>query len=312
MRDMMKLALRLMVFALVAAVMLAAVNELTKDQIAANERAKVGGARAEVLGDYDFAEAAFDLSEYTYITNVYVATDAGATVGYVYELTSRGFGGMIDLSLGVRADGTISGLAVANHIETRGLGTEDEAPFLESFVGLKAGAGGEAGAEPAADETDADTSATTGATGTADATAAADATDADTSATTGATGTADATAAADATDADTSATGTAAETAADATDADTSATGTAAETAAADATDADTSATTGATGAADTDAATAATGESELTDTAASDAVASVDGMSGATVSSNAVKNAVAEALSHFRANNLGGGEGVK
>ena len=39
------------------------------------------------------------------------------------------------LSVGIR-DGAVSGVSVASHAETKGLGTADEAPFLQSFVGL--------------------------------------------------------------------------------------------------------------------------------------------------------------------------------
>ena len=54
MRDTVKLAVRLMAFALVSALLLAVVNALTKDTIAENERIAINAARAAVLGDYVF------------------------------------------------------------------------------------------------------------------------------------------------------------------------------------------------------------------------------------------------------------------
>lgn len=175
MRETVKLAIRLMAFALVSALMLAVVNGLTKDTIAKNERDTVNAARAAVLGDYDFEQVETDLTGYPTIVSVYTGTDGDRIVGYVYELQSQGFAGPVSMSLGVDASGTIVGLNVTNHMETKGLGSADEGPFLQSFLGLSAvgATSGGAAAEPTANETtdataeqtaEATTDATTGAT----------------------------------------------------------------------------------------------------------------------------------------------------
>ena len=137
MRETIHLAVRLMLFALVAAILLAVVNAVTAEPIARNDQAKVNAARAQVLGDYTFTELEGDLSEYSEILGVYRATEGEQTVGYVYELKSKGYGGQISLSVGIR-DGAISGVRISTHSETKGLGTSAEAPFLEQFTGLPA------------------------------------------------------------------------------------------------------------------------------------------------------------------------------
>ena len=73
MRDTFALAARLMVFALVAALLLALVNSVTADRIEENTRAKVTAARQEVIGDYAFEDAGADLTGASYITGVYRA-----------------------------------------------------------------------------------------------------------------------------------------------------------------------------------------------------------------------------------------------
>ena len=273
MRDIVKLSVRLMIFALISALMLATVNALTKDRIAKLEREKVNGARIAVLGDYDFAEVPADLTGSQFIKHIYAGTDHGKVKGYVYELESAGFGGIVSFSLGIDASGTVTGIAIASHSETKGLGTDQEKPFLSQFIGLSAADAGTGAAETAAPI----------ATGTPSATAEA-ATGAS------ATGTPSATAEA-ATGA--SATGTPAATV----EAKTAASATGTPGASADA-------NTGAT----TDGTTGATSETQLSGAAAGGAVAAVDGMTGATYSTNAIKNGVAEALAHFAANYLGGG----
>ncbi len=138
MRDTAKLAIRLMVFALASALLLAMVNALTKDTIAENERAIVNAARQSVLGEYEFKQVDTDLTDYPDIIGVYAGYDGDQIMGYVYELKSKGFAGMVSMSLGIDASGAITGVNVTNHKETKGLGSADEKPFLASFVGLNA------------------------------------------------------------------------------------------------------------------------------------------------------------------------------
>ena len=136
MRETVNLGVRLMLFALVAGLLLAVVNAVTEEPIARNERLKADGARIAVIGDYAFEPLDTDTSAYDAIRGVYAALDEdGRTVGYVYDLVSRGYGGDVVLSVGVK-DGAVSGVSVASHTETKGLGTADEAPFLQSFLGL--------------------------------------------------------------------------------------------------------------------------------------------------------------------------------
>lgn len=135
MRETVNLGVRLMLFALVAGLLLAVVNAVTEEPIARNERLKADGSRIAVIGDYAFEPVDTDTSGYDAIRSVYAALDDGGTVGYVYELVSRGYGGDVVLSVGVK-DGAVSGVSIASHAETKGLGSADEAPFLQRFTGL--------------------------------------------------------------------------------------------------------------------------------------------------------------------------------
>lgn len=147
MRDMIKLAARLMIFALTAALLLALVNALTADRIDENTREKLNAARREVIGDYEFETAETDISGTAYITGVYRAVDGGECVGYVYELKSRGYGGSVFMCVGVGADGCVSGVKVSSHVETKGLGTADETGFLNGFYGMEARGGAALGVD---------------------------------------------------------------------------------------------------------------------------------------------------------------------
>ncbi len=62
-------------------------------------------------------------------------SDSGETVGYVLNVTSHsGYGGDIEISVGILNDGTISGIEMLSINETAGLGMKaDEAEFKDQF-----------------------------------------------------------------------------------------------------------------------------------------------------------------------------------
>ncbi len=139
MRETVKLAVRLMAFALVSALLLAVVNALTKDTIAENERIAINKARAAVLGDYVFEQVETDLSAYSTIQDVYAGYDGDTVMGYVYEIKSKGYASTpVSISLGIDLTGKIVGLNITAHAETKGIGTDQQIPFLASFLGLSA------------------------------------------------------------------------------------------------------------------------------------------------------------------------------
>ena len=147
MRETAKLAVRLMVFALVAALLLAVVNALTAEKIAFNTQEKINAARKEVIGDYEFADAGADISGMKYVTGIYAAMDGDICVGYVYEMESRGYGGTVYLCAGVSPDGLVTGVKVSAHSETKGLGTDAGDRFLGRFTDMEAHAGSSMGVD---------------------------------------------------------------------------------------------------------------------------------------------------------------------
>lgn len=130
-----KLAIRLMLFALVAALLLAVVNAVTADRIKQNDAAKVNAARAAVIGECVFEEADFDISGLDYVKGVYKAMDGETLAGYVYEIESKGYGGTVYFSVGISVSGEITGIEISNHKETKGIGTDAQAGFLAAFIG---------------------------------------------------------------------------------------------------------------------------------------------------------------------------------
>lgn len=67
--------------------------------------------------------------------DMYAAWQGGVLAGYCVEVTAQGFGGPMELMVGVSAQGAVTGVAIVSHHESPGLGDGVEDPaFLERFL----------------------------------------------------------------------------------------------------------------------------------------------------------------------------------
>lgn len=147
----------LVIVTFVAIAALAVVNQITKEPIAQAEL----NARAEVYKTV-YAEAkSFDEVENTQqmlenapemltnagydgcvIDDVLAVTDeSGDMAGYVIAATSpSGYGGNVQVAVGIAKDGTIKGVDIVSHNETAGLGSKCTEPEFKSQFSGKAAA----------------------------------------------------------------------------------------------------------------------------------------------------------------------------
>lgn len=146
-------ALALTLITLVAGVALGGVYEITKDPIARQEAQAKAEAYEQVFTDAAaFEEVKMDdtliqtirdqLDKEGYkaqsIEEIMRAEDqSGETLGYAFTVvTSEGYGGDIQFSMGVQNDGTLNGISILSIGETAGLGMNADTPaFKDQFVG---------------------------------------------------------------------------------------------------------------------------------------------------------------------------------
>lgn len=146
-------ALALTLITLVAGVALGGVYEITKDPIAKQEAQAKAEAYEQVFTDAAAFEAVemddtltktirdqLDQEGYKAqsIEEVMRAEDqSGETLGYAFNVvTSEGYGGDIQFSMGVQNDGTLNGISILSIGETAGLGMNADTPaFKDQFVG---------------------------------------------------------------------------------------------------------------------------------------------------------------------------------
>ena len=124
----------LTVICVVAAVLLAATNLMTKDIIAENaNREKMETLRRLLPQAASFTETESGIS---------IGLDEGGNpVGYVKAAVTQGFGGEVETTVASLPDGTINGISVggSNFAETAGLGARAKEPeFQAQFAGQKA------------------------------------------------------------------------------------------------------------------------------------------------------------------------------
>jgi electron transport complex protein RnfG len=125
--------------AIVMAFAIAGVYTLTKDTIEAAALEAQMAARTAVMADaYDMTE--LPLEEGDPVDYCYEAVDAsGNVIGYVSQITVTGFGGEIEVTVGMDMTGTITAINVggSNFSETSGLGAKTrEAAFTDQFKGM--------------------------------------------------------------------------------------------------------------------------------------------------------------------------------
>lgn len=142
MNDALKLGLKLLAITAVAALALGLTNMATKDPIL-NQR-----AQAELENMMDVLPGAQEFenidikkdsisNEKATIQEINEGKDSNANLmGYAFKLTTKGFGGEVEVIVGIDKNGIVQGIRIGNHGETPGLGAKAIEPaFQDQFKG---------------------------------------------------------------------------------------------------------------------------------------------------------------------------------
>lgn len=139
MRDLMKPAISLLLICAVVTAALAFTNAITIDQIKESEASAAKEAMETVLSSADRFEAiesldgiSEDAPGLVKVNGVYNGFKGDTLEGYVFQVVTKGYGGDINVTVGVNTDGQITGVNVGNNSETPGLGKKSEEPQFKS------------------------------------------------------------------------------------------------------------------------------------------------------------------------------------
>lgn len=153
MNKIVKNALILTAITLVSGLLLGGVYEITKEPIQASKEKAKQEAYKSVMSDAEEFETdnSFDEKKAEkileknkingcYLSEVAVGKDkSGKEIGYIITSTSKeGYGGEIQISVGVSMDGTVTGIEILSINETAGLGMQATEPaFKKQFENVK-------------------------------------------------------------------------------------------------------------------------------------------------------------------------------
>ena len=146
MRDTIRLATVLLTICVVTGGLLAVVHCVTQERIEANAELEAATLRAEALVGPG-KSVQFGGAREVGCLVCYDGTVDGKPVGTVFTVTTGGYGGPIEILVGVDTSGEkITGVRITQHTETPGLGAnvvqvkpgEEEPWFLKQFRGLTA------------------------------------------------------------------------------------------------------------------------------------------------------------------------------
>jgi len=135
-RDYIRLSGVLLIVCVIAAALLGFTNDFTAEKIVMQISKANDEARKAVLPEADEFEKVDDATlqslksnpDFDTVVEIYNAKAAGAVIGYAVKTAPKGYGGAVEVIVGVGADGVVKGVQVGNNTETPGLGKNAEKP----------------------------------------------------------------------------------------------------------------------------------------------------------------------------------------
>lgn len=133
-----RIVLTLCLITAVVGALLALVNGLTKDKIAENAQEAMNQAVAAIFGTCEASELSGDYDGP--VTGVYRVTAGGEALGFCVYVTPNGYGGAVELMVGLTPEGKVAGISVVSHGETPNIGTKvlEDPAYLGQYNGISA------------------------------------------------------------------------------------------------------------------------------------------------------------------------------
>lgn len=140
MKDLIKMVYTLMLVCMLSGLVIASVNELTKDRIAeAERRAELEAISSSLISggvifDNDPIKDAVWIDKWKEEDKapkrITLAKKEGKVVGVAFTSVGEGYAGYITVMIGIDLTGKIAGIEILEHTETPGLGANIESPEL--------------------------------------------------------------------------------------------------------------------------------------------------------------------------------------
>ena len=138
MRDMIKMGLILLLITSISGLVLGVTNSMTEGIIM--ERAMEGdiASMQALIADADTFDAVTGegIDDVALVQEVFAGKQGDEVVGFTIKLNPSGYGGEIEIMVGISITSEITGVEILSHTETPGLGSKITEPeFREKFIG---------------------------------------------------------------------------------------------------------------------------------------------------------------------------------
>ena len=129
-RSMIRTVVTLLLFAAVVAGLLGLVNHITEQRIAEYKSEKIHVAMKTVLPAREYSETNYEGEDI--VSKVFRAGENG----WIVIVTPSGFGGVIEMMVGVDPNGAVTGVSIVSMSETSGLGSNAaRESFRSQYIG---------------------------------------------------------------------------------------------------------------------------------------------------------------------------------
>lgn len=134
MKDILKLGVTLFVICAVAALVLGITNNITSPVIEERNIQASNKSRQIVLSDAEEFKQLEGMNS-DIVVEVYEGLKGGDVIGYTIKTSPKGYGGAVEVMVGISTDGKITGVDIGNHSETPGLGSKASDPaFKDQYL----------------------------------------------------------------------------------------------------------------------------------------------------------------------------------
>lgn len=139
MKKIISLGLTLLLFSALSALALALTNSFTVEQIAKNEHEREVALMKEIFPDstnFEETEGAQKLlDEFENLLSISTASSDGVD-GYILKVLSSGYGGNVELLIGIDSDANIVNVRAGKNSETAGIGSKVlKEEYLSKYIG---------------------------------------------------------------------------------------------------------------------------------------------------------------------------------
>ena len=139
-KDMVKIALNLVVIYVIGGILLAVMYAYTAPIIYRNGIKAKNEALRQIMPEADAIDKKGDWTIHEHAAGYYVAKKDSSLCGYLIESYGKGYSGYIHVLIAADTGFSVLRISILGHTETPGLGDEIEAPwFKKQFTGKNAG-----------------------------------------------------------------------------------------------------------------------------------------------------------------------------